>query len=222
MKAFHNDINVKTKYVNRVLAHFEADQIIKGRYWSEGRGCAVGCTIHSSNHAAYEAELGIPKWLAKVEDDIFEGLPDERSMVWPSEFLNVIHVGADLDKALAPFMIFALESTLDKFDHKKNPHVLESVMEVIRLYKENGSAEDFKNAAANAFSAATAYTATYTYATYTYAAYTAAIAAYAAFSAANAFSATYTHATATGAYAADTPYVVFADKLLEILKGIRP
>lgn len=32
MKAFHNDIKIKEKYVARVKAHQIADEIIKGKY----------------------------------------------------------------------------------------------------------------------------------------------------------------------------------------------
>lgn len=54
MKSFHNDQKIKTKYLARVRAHQKADEIIKGQYWEDGKGCAVGCTLHSSNHNAYE------------------------------------------------------------------------------------------------------------------------------------------------------------------------
>ena len=63
MRAFHNNPAIKEKYLARVRAHAAADEIIKGQYWQNGRGCAVGCTIHSSSHKAYEDELGIPRFL---------------------------------------------------------------------------------------------------------------------------------------------------------------
>lgn len=40
MVAFHNDPKIKAIYVKRVKAHQEADEIIKGKYWEEGKGCA--------------------------------------------------------------------------------------------------------------------------------------------------------------------------------------
>ena len=83
MKAFHNDEKIKKKYLSRLRAHQKADEIVKGFYWEMGKGCAVGCTIHSSDHGAYETELGIPRWLAKLEDRIFEGLPNGRAKKWP-------------------------------------------------------------------------------------------------------------------------------------------
>ena len=70
--AFHGDPAVKEKYLNRVTLHERADEIIHGKYWENGKGCAVGCTVHSSKHAAFETELGIPLMLAKLEDRLFE------------------------------------------------------------------------------------------------------------------------------------------------------
>lgn len=46
MKAFHNDKKIKAKYLARVKAHIKAGEVIKGKYWENGKGCAVGCTIH--------------------------------------------------------------------------------------------------------------------------------------------------------------------------------
>jgi hypothetical protein len=64
MLAYHNDPKIKAQYLRRVRAHEKMDEIIQGKYWERGRGCAVGCTIHGSDHTQYETELGIPEWLA--------------------------------------------------------------------------------------------------------------------------------------------------------------
>ena len=59
--AFHGDPTIKTKYLDRVQAHAKADQLVQGYgYWKDGKGCAVGCTIHGSRHRDYETELGTP------------------------------------------------------------------------------------------------------------------------------------------------------------------
>lgn len=42
MKAFHGKKSIKAKYLSRVRAHAKADEIIKGTYWQEGKGCACG------------------------------------------------------------------------------------------------------------------------------------------------------------------------------------
>jgi hypothetical protein len=98
MIAFHNDPNIKAKYLHRVEVHAAADEIIHGKYWERGKGCAVGCTIHSGNYSAYETEMGIPIMLASLEDRLFEGMENEKSKKFPARFLSVIQPGADLSR----------------------------------------------------------------------------------------------------------------------------
>lgn len=66
MKAFHNDHSIKEKYLARVKAHREADNLIRGTGWEDGKGCAIGCTLEAYNHSLYPDELGIPTWLARI------------------------------------------------------------------------------------------------------------------------------------------------------------
>ena len=94
--AYHGDPEIKDKYLKRVRAHAAADQLVKGQYWQDGKGCAVGCTVHSSSHMAYETELGIPIVLARLEDCIFESLDNAASKEWPERFLAAAKPGADL------------------------------------------------------------------------------------------------------------------------------
>jgi hypothetical protein len=123
MVAFHGKTEVKDKYLQRVRAHRLADELVRGQYWDKDRdgvfrGCAVGCTLHSSNHGDYETELGIPHILAYMEDRIFEGLPEDRAMSWPEEFLAAPQVGADLSLVwpqLAVWMLIDLEHGIIRF-----------------------------------------------------------------------------------------------------------
>src|ERR1700729_4285410 len=156
MIAFHGDKEIKKKYVARLTAHHKADQIIQGISWEDDtkRGCAVGCTLDNYSHQAYETELGIPQWLAKVEDRIFEGLPKEEAPDFARDFLKAINPGSDLEKIKGPFLIIVLESALTSLDHKKFPKVKESIDRVIHLWKTNGSIEEFKIARADAAAAA--------------------------------------------------------------------
>src|SRR5690349_1908289 len=110
--AYHNKPELKTMMVEEAARHREQDQIVKGTYQREGKdgkfqGCAVGCTIHSLNvrlgkklpcgaHVIYETELGVPYRLARLEDFMFERLPDDKAQTWPQRFLEAIPVGADL------------------------------------------------------------------------------------------------------------------------------
>lgn len=110
--AFHGSDQIKQKYLTRVREHRIADEIIQGKYyWKDGKGCAIGCTLHSSNHWCYEDELGVPNHLAYIQDELFEILPDDEAKMFPEQFLEAIAVGVDLHPALWKFMLFTL---LDK------------------------------------------------------------------------------------------------------------
>lgn len=109
LRAFHGDRRLKDKYLKRVKRHRLADQLIKGIYWEDGRGCAVGCTVHNRDpHPLYESVLGIPKWLAYLEDQIFENLNGKEAQEWPEKFMKAIHTGANLREAEAPMLLWSL------------------------------------------------------------------------------------------------------------------
>jgi len=136
MKAFLNDTKVKEKYLSRVRAHASADEIIKGQYWEDGKGCAVGCTIHSSDHDKYEKLLGIPRWLAYLEDSIFEGLPNGEAKNFPEQFLSAINVGADLTPVYHKFMIWLLVDPLQgvlRFADERGAVAIKRVAELHQL-----------------------------------------------------------------------------------------
>jgi hypothetical protein len=101
----------KAAFVAEMRAHAEADRLTKGRYWRDGRGCAVGCGVQTINarlgtshshgdHAALAAALGWPEWLARLEDAVFEGLPTDDAQAWPVVLVEAVPEGADLAPAL--------------------------------------------------------------------------------------------------------------------------
>lgn len=110
MRAFHGNAAVKTEYLARLSAHEVADEIIHGTYWQNGKGCAVGCTVHLNDnaHAAYESQLGIPQVIARLEDRIFEGMKNGDSKTFPRRFLEAIPVGADLSLVWPRFAVWLL------------------------------------------------------------------------------------------------------------------
>lgn len=117
MLSYHSDPAIKARYLARIEAHADADEIIKGKYWQDGKGCAVGCTVHGDNHEAFELELGIPRLLAWLEDAIFEGLPNRAAKVWPKRFLSGIEPGHDLSHIGWQLLYWLLtESGLGRFD----------------------------------------------------------------------------------------------------------
>jgi hypothetical protein len=214
MKAYHNDPAIKAKYLRRVRAHRKADEIVKGHYWENGKGCAVGCTIHGSDRALYETELGIPIKLASLEDGIFENLPNGHALKWPEQFLSAIKPGADLNQVTDKFLHWLLIDPDDGvIRFAKTAKVKKAIQRVADLYAKNLCGEivtlqDWSLARTAAYAAAAA-----AYAAYAAAADAAAYAAYAAAYAAAAYAAAYAAAAdaAAAAYAADAAaYAAYA------------
>jgi hypothetical protein len=217
--AFHGKQEIKDKYIARVKAHAKADEIIKGAYWEEGKGCAVGCTIHSGSHGAYEEELGISMILARLEDRIFEGMSNDKAMKFPLKFLSAIKVGADLSQVWNKFAVWLLKDVRKyiKGDKKAFDAVVDGYKRMIA--GESISLDEWETIRDGAWRERTApgYIAAASAA-----AYAANAAAYAANAAANAADA----AAYAAANAADAAYAAAkresfnkqAEKLLKLLK----
>jgi hypothetical protein len=230
MKAFHNDPKIKEFYLSRVKAHRAADEIVQGVYWEKGKGCAVGCSVHSNNHAAYETEMGIPRIIAGLEDRIFEGLEPSLAKNWPVDFLEAVNVGADLSLVWPKFAVWLL---IDPNYGVSRFNTSSDITDVAALYQlqidgKPPTLEEWRKArdAADAANAAAADAAdaddAAAYSAAADAADAAADAAYAAYAAAAAYSA----ANAAAAYAADADadaarkscFKNASEKMLEILR----
>jgi hypothetical protein len=115
--AYHAKADEKAAILKQLRAHAKADELVKGITWENGKGCAVGCTLHSYNHMEYESRFGIPVMLARLEDCIFEGLPNARAKKWPIEFMSAIKPCADLGLVGWRFLHWLLT------DEKVNPGI---------------------------------------------------------------------------------------------------
>ena len=144
MLTFHNDIEIKNKYLKRLQNHYKADDFVKGIYWENGKGCGVGCTIHSGDHSAYERELGIPRWWAKIQDNMFERLDLVDAKEWPILSLSSVPVGIELK--LGPTMLCILNFVKNNVDLKDLSEIEKSLDRVIYLYKNGGTKEEFNAA----------------------------------------------------------------------------
>ena len=242
LKAFHGDIKVKEKYLNRVRAHRAADEIIKGYYWENGKGCAVGCTVHSGSHRVYERELGIPMALARLEDALFELLPNAPAMAWPEKFLEAIQEGADLGTVADRFVAWLLTEPDGVLQFVENDAIKTAIRDVGRVFGRRSKGESIaieewvkvRNAAYEARRNAdpdVAWTSTAddTYAACATKAVDACVAgsnaayasSYAASYAASAAWVAYEDRAATDARAADACALNMADKLIELLREVR-
>jgi hypothetical protein len=136
----------KSDIIAELQDHAHQDRLIKGVYWENGKGCAVGCTIKSEKHSEYEERFGIPMILAHLEDSIFEGLPNSQAMLWPMQFMSAIPVGSDLSLVGWKFLERMLRRIFSKFDgsnpiHNECAYALEIVsMKALGLIVSDSSA----------------------------------------------------------------------------------
>ena len=132
--AYHNDPAEKAAILAQLAAHRAADELVKGKYWEYGKGCAVGCTIHGNQHSEYERLFAIPRTLAYLEDRLFEGLPNGAAQAWPERFMGAIAPGADLAMVWPRFAHWLMTEEVPP--HTKYTRSLASLAEVGGLYRE--------------------------------------------------------------------------------------
>ena len=125
MQALNQTIT-KEELLKELRWHQAQDNFVKGKYFSDGKGCAVGSLesiaraknikISFDDHSQYPIHLGMPVWLARLEDSIFENLPMERAKLWPVEFIEAINPGSDLDQAKVPFLLAVQKKNIEILD----------------------------------------------------------------------------------------------------------
>ena len=109
LSAYHGDQAIKDKYIQRMKAHMDADELIRGTGFENGKGCAVGCTLNKYKHSAFPDELGVPEWAAHLLDTLHESTSDK---VWPTlsmRFLTAITPGANLESVRHEINLFILQ-----------------------------------------------------------------------------------------------------------------
>jgi hypothetical protein len=199
-------------YLARMRAHAAADEIVHGAYWENGKGCAVGCLLHSgdSPHRQFPVLLGIPEPIARLEDRLFEGQANGDAKRFAVEFVEAIPVGADLSGVADRFLLWLLvdeQFGMRQWANAQGQATIDRVAGRYRL-KMSGNLpplEEWHEARSAAAAAADA----------------AAAAAYAdAYAAADADAAAYAaYAAAAAAYAARKDhYRAMAAKLLDLLR----
>jgi hypothetical protein len=221
--AYNNDAALKERLIATMRAHREAETLVQGVYWEDGRGCAVGCITHKQSYEAWKhyEEWGIPRILARLEDAIFEALPTDEARAWPERFLGAIQPGADLSQVWDRFAVWLLvDPTWGVLQFARTDAQRVAIQRVADLYARRlegttVALSDWEAARRAAYAAAdaAAYAAYADAAAAADAAYAAAdAAAYAAYAAAD--------AAAYAAYAARLKWRrAQADKLIELLEA---
>lgn len=129
MLSYHNDENLKKLIICEMRKHQEQDQFVKNTYGREEggkfNGCAIGCAIDSINialgkrysicdHKVFEEALGIPEWLAHLQDSFFEVLPICDNSQFAVDFLEAIPVGVNLEPLKWKFCAFLMRKNIER------------------------------------------------------------------------------------------------------------
>ena len=183
-----------------VAAHIEADALIRGQYWGDGKGCFIGCLTHSDDPAPAFERFGLPVAVLRIAENIFEALPDDEGRAFFAALPDAVERdGKDLSRVHWAFLAAELRAL---------PPVSQGVQDVIEPVIAGmdalASGGDWPLHAANA-AAHAAYAATYAAHAANAAAHAAnaaAHAAHAANAAAHAANAA-AHAAYAATYAAD-------------------
>jgi hypothetical protein len=183
MNAYLDKPELKEAFVKEVEKHRKADAIVQGTYGEENgswRGCAVACSLRSlailngeklhteySDHKEYETKLGIPQWLAHLEDTLFEGMPTNDAKKWPEQFAKAINVGADLQPVKYKFCAYLMKENIDRvlaleISDELKEQVVSAIRGVLSLHEnaletgmwDESAARSAESAAWSAWSAA--------------------------------------------------------------------
>ena len=134
MIAFHGKQEVKDFYLARAKAHFAADEIVHGQYWEDGKGCAVGCLIHSNSHSQLAKEINIPIEMAFLIDGLFEGMSNGTAKSFPVRFIESIPVGAELDCVIDRYLLALLSDNDHGVIISANNRTRKPIQDVIDLF----------------------------------------------------------------------------------------
>ena len=134
--AWHSSAEMKARFVAAAIEHREADRYLKGTY-AEGAGaafraCSVGCSLATvygemaagvrthSDHRFLSETLGVPEFVTRLQDLIFEGLPDGQAVKWTERLFLSIPIGADLS-LVQPAFLAAVQRRLLKSIDRDSP-----------------------------------------------------------------------------------------------------
>ena len=110
--SFKNDPKIKDDLIARMDKHIELDNLLQKATGEDGKGCTVWCALNNGsmhygyNPGAFPSILGLPEWLALLQEVIFEGLSVEDSKQFSSEWVRAIPVGKDLEPVKWEFCFF--------------------------------------------------------------------------------------------------------------------
>jgi hypothetical protein len=80
-----------------VHEHITADAVVQGNYWSDGKGCFIGCLTHSGDSTPAVERFGLTECILRIAECIFESLPLEEAKQFFFDFPDAVATdGKDL------------------------------------------------------------------------------------------------------------------------------
>lgn len=94
-----------------IQEHLDADKLIKGAYWKEGKGCFIGCLAHSNDPAILWDRFRLPEPLVRICENIFEAVPKNTGRVFFRDFGQAVGCdGKDLTRVHWAFLAAELRA----------------------------------------------------------------------------------------------------------------
>jgi len=152
LQAFHNNSQLQQEFLDRAQSHYDADEIIHGVYWENGKGCAYGCMTHSSNHKDLESLYGMPEWLGRLVDILFEGMENKYSKEFYLSFIKTVaspsFLGFDnWQHIYHQLCLHILEKECKNIDY---PLVKQAISDIITLHRTEETDKEKWSAAGSA------------------------------------------------------------------------
>ena len=134
--AYDNDPEIAAQIRAQVQHHYDADEIIHGKYWEDGKGCAVGCIVHSSDHSKFDEIFGEGgEACAYLLDALFESIPNGTAKELPRRFSLAVKSGADMRMVVPQWIYWTLTENVKPTAY---PQFQPFIDAVTAMYKEWG------------------------------------------------------------------------------------
>lgn len=143
MRTFHNDPAIKALYLDRIASSLKAGRLSIWADWSADFWFPTAMTLddEDADICAYRDRLGLPEWLAVLEDGLWLVMPQDRGSTWLIDFLTAIPVGVTEERLdsfiLAPFMLRLLQDGLLDLDRSTFPQIEACLHAAIRLWERD-------------------------------------------------------------------------------------
>jgi hypothetical protein len=133
MKAFHGSKELKHKYIDRINAHVAAGELSQRTgYQPRGPngkpiGGFIGCTFDDYDMfdlTAQSEEIGVPEWLLRLLDQIFDGLLVSESKKFAADVWPAVNIGANLEPLKHKFFTYLLEENVENASSLAIPDTL--------------------------------------------------------------------------------------------------